>query len=80
MRPLILILSILLLPLLVLSFITAGTASVQKDAAAQFVRNKKIKSQLTDTVKLNPGKRSADVINQKREEEKILVELNKTPH
>lgn len=66
MRPLLLILGILLLPLLVLSFITAGTATKQKEAAAQFVKNKRLKSRLQDTVHFNPD--SAD---------KILVELNK---
>jgi hypothetical protein len=86
MRPLILILSILLLPLLLLSFVTAGTASVQKEPASHLLwyKGTKISPNVLlasngDTVKFNPANATVRVANESRQPDKMLLELNKTP-
>src|SRR5688572_15338805 len=86
MRPLILILSILLLPLLLLSFITAGTVSAQKEPASHLLwyKGRKISPNVLlasngDTVKFDPANATVRIANESRQLNKMLMELNKTP-
>lgn len=85
MRPLILVLSVLLLPLLLLSFITAGTASAQKESTTHlpWYKGKKISPNVVltdhgDTVKFNPSSATISVANESRQLNKMLLGLNKT--
>lgn len=86
MRPLLLILSVLLLPIFLLSFISAGTASAQKEPASHLLwyKGRKIRPNVLlasngDTVKFNPANATVRVANESRQLDKMLLELNKTP-
>lgn len=87
MRTLLLLLSILLVPILLLSFLSASTLRCQKNASAHLLwyKGKKIRpnvllTQNGDTVRFNPATGTVSVSKSREVQlEKMMAELNKTP-